>query len=287
MSGISAKEIQALEEVVGIRERQAVFHILQLAEQGRFEEVVAQMVSSLALGGEMGGGQIFLMWDTIARRTLDLMMDPSAIWEGLLPGGPGNVDDLDNFNLITTREWLGLKNSTETLENVKTAFKKNYDTSDDVSDWSARLQAIGRVLRGESIENNPYEWRYTYSLWKLQDIDGPTAMVSNAPRTVEQTSVLNLADIVIEEMSKQSVGLSKDSMAMWITHDQSGLHYTMTWDQANVIRDLNYVIKQIEDITDEHPEFGIEIPDFSDQFQGIQDQMVLAGEEFQSNNPNT
>lgn len=234
-------------------DKQAVFHILSLAEQGRYEEIIAQMMGSYIICGDSDQGVTYReLWRQIDNRVIELLIDGSEIWEGLLPGHSVGVDDLDNFNLITTREWLRLK-----------AFEEEVTKNETGLDLAA-------------------ENKYELSLWKLQDIDGPATMLWHV-ESVEASSPLALADQVIEEMSKFSFDQGKDSMVMWITNLNQEVHLTMTWDQANVIKDLEGVIKSIEDITSEHPEFLIHIPDYSDEFQGIWRQMELAGEEFQRN----
>jgi hypothetical protein len=230
------------------------YHLLCLAESGRPVETTAQWLASWFLSGELNGKEIDQEVKQIWARTASLLLDPSEVWETLLPGGPTSLSE--TYVTMTSSEWKHLKD----LE-----------------------VAQDEPVASRAVDLEPQDpYHYVVSIWKHQDIDGPAEVIDTA-RDHFTESPLNLADVVIEEMTVQNRRrnyLQKENMFAWITHRESGRDFIMEWEQANVIKDLEGVIKQIEDITSDHPEFNVAIPDFSDEFQGIQDQMAIAGEEF-------
>lgn len=94
-------------------DHKAVFHILQLAEQGRFTAVVAQMIASLIHGGEFTAPDVLQLREQILEETLDLMLEPSEIWNGLLPGGP--VDANARFALLDIEDVKDLEHLEQEL----------------------------------------------------------------------------------------------------------------------------------------------------------------------------
>lgn len=70
-------------------DREAVGHILGLAEQGRFNEIMAQMLVSLWISCEAKPWDIAYDISQITNRIVELYDVQGQIWEGLLPGGPG------------------------------------------------------------------------------------------------------------------------------------------------------------------------------------------------------
>lgn len=67
----------------------AAFLILEAAEQGRPTEFVAQFLASYILSGELNTEEALSFMADVLQRTCDLLHVPTAIWDGLLPGGPG------------------------------------------------------------------------------------------------------------------------------------------------------------------------------------------------------
>lgn len=84
----SAADIKKLESNVVTEESVAVFHILQLSEQGRFVEVLAQMIASYFHSGDVDGGEVMSTLNDLTTRMFDLILGPHQIWRGLLPGAP-------------------------------------------------------------------------------------------------------------------------------------------------------------------------------------------------------
>src|SRR4051794_39695428 len=98
-------------------EQRAVFFILQLAEQGRFDETIAQMIASAILASDGGGDEMYQLRSRITTRMLDLIMDPSEIWDGLLPGGPGPHNS-DLLTVITMDEYGKLDQARRNVEEI-------------------------------------------------------------------------------------------------------------------------------------------------------------------------
>jgi len=70
----------------------AAWHIMRLMEQTRTEFIIAQILASIYVSSEMNGPEIKKFEQQISEFTVQLLLDPSDIWDALLPGGTGLPD---------------------------------------------------------------------------------------------------------------------------------------------------------------------------------------------------
>src|SRR4051812_40176970 len=141
MSNFSARDIMAAERADNL----AAFLLLQLSEQGRPVETVAQFIAGWYLTGELTAEQIVDESDDIKERVLDLMLHPEEVWDGLLVGS--KVPLVDMFAVIGMSEFGEIESHSRMLKEVQEAFRKNYDVNNIVNDHGKRLEAIGRILQ--------------------------------------------------------------------------------------------------------------------------------------------
>lgn len=268
-----------MESNVVTSDQLAAWLLLQLAEQGRPVEIASQFLASWLMSSEAPAGALddvqgFLNeLKQIKERTILLCLDASEIWEGLLPGGPGNSLPM-NFNIVSTEEWAKLHDATRDAE----TFKLIFDTfSEDITD-EERASRTGEILVNRGYVEMPKKVDpYTYSLSIIIDPrvrhDNTTDRMSDA-EMVHVESPLNLAEEVwrkIDMLDQRNVWPAEE-LSGWITHHESGKHFIMQFDQATGIQAL------------EEAQVKLSL-DLSDEFQSIQDEMAIAGQEYVVGNP--
>jgi hypothetical protein len=129
-------------------DKQATWLLLQLAEQGRNVEIMAQNLASILVSSEVSVDEFAVEMAAIIGRTAELVMKhQSEIWPGLLPGGAGpHFDDM--------------------VESVPSETLS-------VDEWDALAEAESRLYRDDPgchgytdvnvrTENHPVLWR----VWK-------------------------------------------------------------------------------------------------------------------------
>lgn len=247
----------------------AVYHILQLAEQGRFEEVVAQMVASAVVASGDSGDEAYGLRTKITRRILDLIIDPSEIWEGLLPGGPG-VDE-QGFVTMYSEYSDRLTQRERNVEEIVSIVGKAEEP------W-VTMGKLDDYFREEGLVTSPTpaaqdRWEYFVSIVVHPEIrhdDSDDLLVFGQKMTAE--SPLGLASNVIPLMEKRTRNFPEEEQAAWIS--QGDHHWMMTWDQAQMIVSLDLLKERME-----ASNYSADI-DFDGEFQGIADMMDIAGREY-------
>lgn len=263
----------------------AAWLILQLAEQGRPHEVVAQFMASWLMSSDLDQAEISgwrLDWQRVQDRAFELCLDPSEIWDGLLPGGPNN--GLPPFEIIDGNEWAKLHDAQRKLEAVEEAWKTNYGFDggtvdhggpwDKAKDYEGRLKAIGRILfpltEPQSHEPNGID-EYTYEVSIIVDprVGGRVDTSFGDDEIIPATSPLNLADRVFKKIDQldRTEAWPAEELSALIVHRESGSHFIMQFNQAEGIKAL------------EEAQTKLEI-DLDDEFQAIYEEMILAGNEY-------
>lgn len=257
----------------------AAYHILELADQGRPVETIAQFIAGWFLSGEMRAQDMVDQSDMIRERVLDLCLHPEDVWDGLLPGG--NVHyNVDMFTTLTMDYFGELDLAQRKVKDIEDAFAKNYNTY-RLTDYGQRLEAIGEILHGRSPEAEPKQsgdkFTYMYSIIIDPSVrhDETTDLIKDAS-PIEAESVLNLASSIKQDMDTlmKMDRWPAEELAAWITHVETNNHWLMTYDQASAIVHLDEAKEQLEALSGDH---GI---DWDDSFQGIADMMSIAGEEY-------
>lgn len=251
-------------------EKLAVYHILQLAEQGRFEEIVAQMIASVIVASDGGGDEAYDLRTTIMKRVLDLMLDPSEIWEGLLPGGTGSIELFTTMQVEYADKLMQRERNVEEIVSI---------VGQPEEAW-LRMSNLDKYFTDEGLvtprskPTQATQWDYRVSIIVAPGIrhDEPgDLLIFNQVFHVE--SVLNLAADVIRLMEKRANGFPEEEQAAWITKAPDE-HWIMTWDQAQAILLFEQMQEKLEAI---EYQGGIS---WYDEFQGIQDMMAIAGAEY-------
>jgi hypothetical protein len=254
----------------------AVYHILELAQQGRFEVVVAQMIASLIYCGDFTPAQTASLVADIWERVGGLLNE-GGIWDGLLPG-PGNVN-CDTFTTITMDEFGLLDQAQRNIREIKEIVEKDRPDMGDARAW-AILNDLNRLMGKEGHVEDPF--MYTVSICVNPSVrhDGPAGMVIKDAWDLPAESPLDLAIVAVEEMDRlDKIGRwPGEELIMWISNrkgKQEYQHWTMTWDQAWAIKILSETQEALNRVGYEDDSI-----EWDSIFQGIQDQMAIQGEEF-------
>lgn len=247
----------------------AVYHMLQLAEQGRPVEVAAQYIASWFLSGELTGADIVDELDKIRERTMDLMLNPQNVWDGLLPGGPQGEYIGDLLTTIGMDYFGKLERNVQEMIDIF-----GLDITDD-----DRMERIHKYLLRDGlvkpVEVDPF--LYTCSIIVNPSVghDGPVGMVVMDAWEEGAESPLDFAKTAVEKMDYlDMIGRwPAEELAMWMTNKKHGTHYVMAWNQANALVALRECEAKLEAVGFEYPNTDEDI------VQGIQDMMVIAGRE--------
>lgn len=282
MTNYSARDLMVKERADNL----GAFLLLQLSEQGRPVETVAQFIASWWLSGDLDSEAIVDEGHEIRERVIQLMLHPEEVWDGLLVGS--QVPLVDMFAVIGMSEFGEIESHSRMLKEVQEAFAQNYDVDDALMDYEQRLEAIGRILRpmidpGDHIMNMTTtktgdQFEYHVSIIVNPNIrhDDPNdILLSN--KVYYRESVLDLAEEVIRLIDRNQSDFPEEEQAAHIVNlNKSGdvQRWLMTWDQARAIMVLNEARSQLEELAGD---FGIL---WDEQFQGIQDMMAMAGAEY-------
>lgn len=244
-------------------ERVAVWCFLHLANIGvNWVEVVAQWIASVIVSEGSGdvGVSYREAWREIDNRVITLMADQSEIWDGLLPGGASQVT-VDDFTLTETEPL-------SKLDAVRCSAWLELDDGEGYCCLSANHPGIHRLDTHDDL--------YWYSIIVHPEIrhDEASDLIRDAQK-VEGESPLNLWREIYKDidMLDKMGRWPAEELCGWITHLKSQKSYIMTWDQAVVLKALH----DAEDVIDRN---GGDVPDFSDYYQGISDQMTIEGQEY-------
>jgi hypothetical protein len=258
-------------------EQRAVFFILQLAEQGRFDETIAQMIASAILASDGGGDEMYQLRSRITTRMLDLIMDPSEIWDGLLPGGPGPHNS-DLLTVITMDEYGKLdqarRNVEEIVDIVGGAPDKGVHIIVDELDLYFRKEGLVTPHVTMAHEPNGID-KYEYQISIIVNPfvkHGRKTDVIEVAEDWEGESPLNAARYVIDAMERIDnlpSGHAKqwpcEELAARIYHRGSDQTFIMTYDQAIGIVALEEASERLATLQ------------FDDSFQAIAEEMGEAG----------
>lgn len=221
-------------------EQLAVFHLLQLSEQGRPHEIAAQFLASWMMSSEPSLDEIsgFHADIVIIRNRMEyLCLNPQDIWEGLLPGGPGKGE---MFVTVEAEEWARLQ-----------ALEQKPDPVDPFA-YTVSIMCDPRV-------------RFEVGQQKL--LYGPVTITTESP--------LNLAREILHwmESANRSRQIPISEQVAWITHNESQAHWIMEADQAEAIFVLEELRNRLN-VIDYDTDF------LDEELQGIGDQMAIMGQEY-------
>lgn len=259
-------------------EKLAVYHILQLAVLGRYEDTIAQMIASYTLAADSRAGEFNEFVSQVNELAMDLLIDPSEIWEGLLPGPPTG----DEFVTMLATTWADLNDKERKLREVEQAWSANY-SDDEHEEWGKRLWEIGRILGFNKRpvmnvlgkQESGYEYMVSIIVAPGVRHDDPSDLLIFG-QIMEAESPLNLAMRVAGLMERRVKDFPEEEQAAWISFGFEE-HWLMTWDQAVAIIALDAAKDTIQGLAGDFP------MDWDDSFQSIQDQMALAGAEYAKN----
>jgi hypothetical protein len=141
-------------------DKEASWHILQLAQQGRNIEITAQNLASILWCTSTSVEEFASELAAIIKRVGELTSDSSLVWPGLLPGIPNNLDDMISEPdlekpYLSLGQWAALVRMEERLyhgeygAHAYTSIVRREESHDAARMWSIAQNPVDDALDTE------------------------------------------------------------------------------------------------------------------------------------------
>lgn len=251
-------------------ETMAASLIIKLSEIGfSMWNLLAQMAASFVVSADNNSAELFELERKTSEEVLNLLMDPSQIWEGLLPGSVGPGHEWPEWEMIDQDKKDRLERAYNTILTLQDDWgTRGWEDAELIDVTRKKLIDYGWIDHIEPVNQKGDQFAYVVTIIVNPEIrhDEPHDILHDAV-TLHAESPLSLAQSISDQMERiDKIGKwPAEEQAAWISRPmgEDWQHWLMTWDHAQSI----LAIDQLE----RHRH----MPD--DMAQAIQDEMSVAG----------